>query len=184
MAKFNISVELDWVEEDGTLDEELKDIITQKVVDSVIKNVTEQVNCQVTNKVNDRLCNFEDVISEKLNGMMEEFFNTPKNITDSYGDIVKKNVTVSQMLKDACDNFMSQSLDSNGNPCTGYNTKYKTRVDYIVAKSIDYQMETNIKCAVESVTKNLKEKISSAIKSQLGEKLGELTGIKDIVDKL
>jgi hypothetical protein len=184
MAKFNISVELDWIEEDGTLDNELKDIITQKVVDSVIKNVTEQVNCQVTNKVNERLCNFDDVISEKLNGMMEEFFNTPKNITDSYGDIIKKNVTVSQMLKDACDNFIEQSVDEYGKPSTGYNRKYNTRVDYIVSKSIDTNMTCAINSAVTAVTKNLKEKISSAIKDQLGEKLGELTGIKDIIDKL
>ena len=106
---------------------------------------------------------------------MDAFFDEPRDVTDKWGDVVKKGVTVRETLKNACDEFMNQPLDENGKPTTSsYNRKYNTRVDYIVAKSIDYNMESAIKRAVEDVTKNLKNKIADEVKKQMGDKLANI----------
>lgn len=175
MAKFNITVELDWMDGEYNLDEEIRESIINSVVNKVQDRLVQQVDTECNNRINHQLANIETAVSDKLNGIMDAFFDEPRDVTDKYGDIIKKGVTVRDTLKKACDEFMNQSLDENGKPTTSsWNIKYKTRVDYIVAKSIDYNMESAIKRAVEDVTKNLKNKIADEVKKQMGNKLANI----------
>lgn len=175
MAKFNITVELDWMDEEYNLDEEIRETIINGVVNKVQDRLVQQVDTECNNRINNQLASIETAVSDKLNGMMDAFFDEPRDVTDRYGDVIKKGVTVRDTLKKACDEFMNQSLDENGKPTTSpYSTKYQTRVDYIVAKSINHDMEWAIKKAVEDVTKNLKNKITDEVKKQMGDKLANL----------
>lgn len=175
MAKFNITVELDWMDGEYNLDEEIRGTIVNSVVNKVQDRLVNQVETECNNKINDQLKNIETAVSDKLNGIMDAFFDEPRDVTDKYGDVIKKGVTVRDTLKKACDEFMNQSLNKDGQPTTSnWDIKYKTRVDYIVAKSIDYNMESAIKRAVEDVTKNLKNKIADEVKKQMGDKLANI----------
>lgn len=175
MAKFNITVELDWMDEEYNLDEEIRETIINHVVTKVQDKLIQQVDTECNNRINNQMANIEKAVSDKLNNIMESFFDEPRDITDKWGDIVQKGVTVRETLKKACDEFMDQPLDEYGKPAkSAYNTKYNTRVDYIVAKSIDHNMEWAIKKAVEDVTNNLKNKITSEVKKQMGNKLANI----------
>ena len=175
MAKFNITVELDWMDGEYNLDEEIRESIINSVVNKVQDRLVQQVDTECNNRINNQLVNIETAVSDKLNGIMDAFFDEPRDVTDKYGDVIKKGVTVRETLKKACDEFMNQPLDENGKPTTSsYNRKYNTRVDYIVAKSIDYNMESAIRRAVEDVTKNLKNKIADEVKKQMGDKLANI----------
>ena len=175
MAKFNITVELDWMDEEYNLDEEIRGTIVNSVVDKVKERLVSQVDNECTERINEQMANIENAVSQKLNGIMDAFFDEPRDITDRSGDVIEKGVTVKDTLKKACDNFMNQSLDSEGRPTTSsYNVKYKTRIDYIVAKSIDYQMESKIKSAVSDVVKKLKDTIADEVKKQMGDKLANV----------
>lgn len=181
MAKFNISVEVDWLEEDGSLDQIIKDEIVGGVAEKVIANLTQSMESEATQIVKDKMAELDASISDKLNSMMEEFFNTPKDITDRWGNVKERGITVTQKLAEACDNFLSQSVDDGGKPASGYSAKYDTRVDYIVHKSIDHNMEWAIQRAVSDVTDNLKKRISGEIKKQMGEKLAGVVGLDDLL---
>ncbi len=175
MAKFNITVELDWMDEEFNLDEEIRETIINSVVNKVQDRLVQQVDTECNNRINSQLASIETAVSDKLNGIMDAFFDEPRDVTDKYGDVIKKGVTVRDTLKKACDEFMNQSLDEYGKPTTSsYNTKYKTRVDYFVAKSIDSDMEWRIKKAVSDVTDNLKKKITEEVKKQMGDKLANI----------
>lgn len=175
MAKFNITVELDWMDEEYNLDEEIRETIIDSVVNKIQDRLVHQVDTECNNRINNQLKNIEATVADKLNNIMDEFFDDPRDVTDEYGDIIKKGVTVRDTLKKSCNEFMSQPLDENGKPAkSSYNIKYNTRVDYIVAKSIDHNMEWAIKRAVEDVTKNLKNTITEEIKKQMGDKLANI----------
>ena len=175
MAKFNVTVELDWMDDEYNLDEEIRETIVNSVVNKVQDRLVRQVDTECNNRINNQLANIETAVSDKLNGIMDAFFDEPRDVTDKYGDVIKKGVTVRETLKKACDEFMNQALDENGKPTTSsYNRKYNTRVDYIVAKSIDYNMECAIRRAVEDVTKNLKNKIADEVQKQMGDKLANI----------
>ena len=176
MAKFNITVELDWMDEGYNLDEEIRETIINNIVNKVQDRLVSQTETECNNKINEQMKNIEKVVSNKLNSIMDEFFDTPRDVTDKYGDVIKRGFTVKDTLKEACDNFINQPLNEKGNPpVSSWDTiKYKTRVDYIVAKSIDYNMESAIKRAVEDVTDNLKKKIKEEVKKQIGDKLANI----------
>lgn len=181
MSKFNVTVEIDYIDEDGNLDDAICDQIVSSVVSKVSDATTKQIQEKANKIFEERLNAVEASVSDRLNEMMDEFFSKPKDITDSWGETKRKNVTVKQLLSEACDSFMSQPLDENGRPASGYGVKYKTRVDYIVAKSIDHNMEWAIKKAVDDVVKNLKKKISDKIEQQMGEKLAGIVGLDSLL---
>lgn len=181
MSKFNVTVEIDYIDEDGNLDDAICDQIVSSVVSKVSDATTKQIQERANKIFEERLNTMEASVSDRLNKMMEEFFSTPKDITDKWGDVKRRGVTIKQLLSEACDSFMSQSLDVDGKPTSGYGVKYKTRVDYIVAKSIDHNMEWAIKKAVDDVTKNLKQKISNEITKQMGEKLAGIVGLDGLL---
>ena len=183
MAKFNVTVNIDYLDEDGNLDDSICEQIVGAVVSNVSDRVTEKVAKKAEEAFNGQISALEETISKKLNAIMEDFFNTPKDITDQWGDVVEKGVTIQEKLKKACDQFLSQPLDKNGNPTNGsaYSTAYKTRVDYLVAKAVDGDMNWAIQKAVKEVTDSLKNKISDEIKKQMGEKLADVVGLKNML---
>lgn len=183
MSKFNVTVEIDYIDEDGNLDDAVCEQIVNSVVSKVSDTVTKQIQEKAQKIFEERLQTMETAVSDKLNEMMEEFFSTPKDVTDRWGDVERRGVTVKQLLKEACDKFIEQPLNECGEPASGYSVKYKSRVDYIVAKSIDYDMEHAIKRAVSDVTDNIKKKVSDEIKKQMGEKLAGVVGLDDLLKK-
>ena len=94
MAKFNITVELDWIDEEYNLDEEIREAIVDKVVNKVQDKLIQQVDTECSNRINDQMANIEKAVSDKLNSIMDSFFDEPRDITDRYGDVIKKGVTV------------------------------------------------------------------------------------------
>ena len=182
MAKFNITVELDWIDEEYNLDEEIREAIVDKVVNKVQDKFIQQVDTEGSNRINDQMANIEKAVSDKLNSIMDSFFDEPRDVTDRYGDVIKKGVTVRDTLKKACDEFINQPLDQSGKPTTSdWNVKYKTRIDYIVAKSINYDMERAINNAVSAVTDNLKKKITDEVKKQMGDKLANILELDKMI---
>lgn len=181
MSKFNITVDIDYIDEDGNLDDAIREQIVNSVVSKVSDSVTAQIEKRAQSLFEERKRTMEASISDKLNEMMEEFFTTPKDVTDRWGNIERYGVTVKQLLKEACDKFIEQPMDKHGKPTSGYGAEYKSRVDYIVANSINYEMENAITRAVRDVTDNLKKKISSEIAQQMGEKLAGVVGLDDLL---
>lgn len=183
MAKFNITVEFDWMDEEYNLDEDIRETIINGVVNKVQDRLVNQVETECNNKINEQLKSIETAVSDKLNGIMDSFFDEPRDITDKYGDVIQRGVTVRDRLKKACDEFMNQSLDENGKPVSSnsWGVKYKTRVDYIVAKSINHDMEWAIQRAVEDVTNNLKKRISEEVKKQMGDKLANILELDKMI---
>lgn len=186
MAKFNISVDNDWIEtnEDGSynLDEELRDSVVNSIATKVQDNLFAQVEKECNNKIEEQYSTIEQKISDKLNSIMEDFFNTPRNLTDKYGDITKKDVTITQILKDACDNFMNQPLDQNGNPIDrSYGVRYNTRTDYIIQKVINEKLKYTVEKITKDITDGLNKKIGEEVKLRMGEKLAGIINLDDII---
>lgn len=116
MATFNITVNLDWLDDEENLDERLRDEILSGIVAKVGENITKSLEGEAKKLLETKMSSLEIEIGEKLNAMMQEFFDTPKDITDKWGDVVKSGVTVREQLKNSCAHYLDQKVDSNGNP--------------------------------------------------------------------
>lgn len=120
MAKFNLQVELDWFDEDSeaNIDDELKAAIMSQITSKTVAKLTENLQEEAEELMTKKLEEFAIKIDEKLNSLSDDFFDTPRNITDQWGNIKKSNVTARQLLSEACDKFMTEIVDENGKPGT------------------------------------------------------------------
>lgn len=179
MAKFTITVDVDWIDEDGGIDHALEEAITsavvQKVSDNTMRNVSEKAN-ELLEK---RLLSLDKEISERLNAMMDDFFDTPRDITDSWGNMKREGVCARQLITEAADNFFTETVGEDGKP-TSYGTRY-TRMEYIakqaVTRDVTWAVEQAVKNAVDRVRKTVKETATK----QLGEKLAEVVGLDSML---
>lgn len=101
MATFNVTVNLDWLDEEENLDGRLRDEILSGIVAKVGTNITNSLESEARKLLDAKMASLENEISEKLNAMMQEFFDTPKDITDRWGDVVKRGITVREQLKES-----------------------------------------------------------------------------------
>ena len=68
MAKFNIEVELDWMEEDSySIDEELKERIIEGVEDALLKKATHEALRMVDAKIAEKVKESEETIKQSIN---------------------------------------------------------------------------------------------------------------------
>lgn len=184
MAKFNVTVELDWLDEEQNLDEAIKDEIVSNIVNRVQGKLLRQTEDECQKRIKEQMAHIETKVAEKLNNIMDDFFNTPYDVTDQYGDVIQRGVTVKKILKRACDNFINQSLDKDGRPTKDHwSIKYNTRIDYFVEKTIDSSMSYAITKAVKEIKDKMQQKISNEVKSQIGEKLSNIIGLDEMLKK-
>ncbi len=180
MATFNITVNLDWLDEEENLDGRLRDEILSGIVDKVGKNITNSLEGEARKLLEQKMSSLETEIGEKLNTMMQEFFETPKDITDEWGDVVKRGVTIREQLKKSCSQYLDQKVDSSGRPASGYSS-CKTRLEYILDKAVNHDMEFAIKKVTTEVTDEIKKKITEEVKKQIGDKLADVIGLDSVM---
>lgn len=186
MAKFNITVDLDWVDEDETIDEVIQEEIASQVISKISTNLDSKYEEKINSSLDEKLLQIDETINQKLNELMTDFFDTPRTITDEYGDVKEKDVTIKGKLKKACDNFLDEKVDENGNSTNGnyYGRKTMTRANFIVKKAITSDMEWQITNAVNEVIAKLKKEIGTIVNNKMSEKLRNITGIDDLINNL
>ena len=179
MARFNIEVNLDWVDEEGNIDDTLKEEITSAIVSKISLNAMSGVEKQVNEIVNGKI---EKDVSEKLNALMEDFFDKPRTITDQWGDTVKTDISVIDLLKKSCENFINATVDESGKTVSGsYCGKTKKRIDYIVESKIDYNMKSAIDRAAEEFKKKLVAYVNESVRTRIGESVAKMAGLDDVL---
>jgi len=185
MAKFNIEVVLDWIEEDGTIDEALKDEIVSAVVGRVTEATTKRIDEKISEMVDIQIHSAEQAVCVKLNEIMDDFLNRKRTVTDRYGDVVETDQSVMDMLKKACDSFVEGYVDKNGNSTSSnsYGDK-KRRIDYMIEKQIDYKMQKSIEDAAKEIKSGLQKYIDETLKSQIGENVAKIIGLDSMIKKI
>ena len=68
MAKFNIEVELDWVDEEAgyTIDEEIKEQVVRGVKDALLRKATDEAVQRVDKAIADKILEAEETIQDTV----------------------------------------------------------------------------------------------------------------------
>lgn len=173
--KFAVEIDLDWVEEDSTLDEEVKQQIIksienkvlQTLKDSVLKSAQEKIDAQIEGMV-------DASVSALVSAKIAELMAISRTATDSYGRVTKENFTIEQKLIDAVEGAIStKTLDENGRPTSGYQVKY-SYFDYFTLKDIPALIDKQVKTLAEQTKKDIEVLVRDKIKTEVADKLTNL----------
>ena len=100
--KFNVEIELDYIEEDGSVDDEVKFQLINGIFERLQVGIKEDIKKKVEEKT---LAMIDNEISDKVQEVFNDFTNKEISVTDQFGDVVKSYKSIIDMIKEKFDGF-------------------------------------------------------------------------------
>lgn len=176
--KLNLEIELDWIDEEKGLDE----VVQEKIIEGVTNQVHKKINDKIEEKVN-KIIDVEivSVINKKTDELFTDFINRPVTLTDNYGSKLKVYENMETLIKERFDNFLTQTVDKNGNASnSSYDTKFK-RLEFIVDKQLqDFANDFTTK-AVKQVSEEIKQHVKDGLTTKLGAELMSVLKVNEML---
>lgn len=188
MAKFNVTVDIDWMEDETTVDDvirtEVVGLVAAQIKDKIVADVENGLKAEVDKIISDA----KQTISNNLDSMMGDFFDAPRDITDRWGEVKVKNTTIREMLKDECDKFMIRKVDKNTGKLyesDGWSSREAvTRSEYMVAQIVEPRVKMEIESAVKKAYEQVKAWTKASLEKQLGQEMAKAIGVDQIVSEM
>lgn len=170
--KMTMEIDLDWIEEDGSIDDVVKKQIAVSVAEKIKEEATEDLLKQAEGYVTERIDAF-------VTDILNRFMNHEVRVTDRYGDTKARFDNVEEMLKERFDNFLTESVDENGRTTDRCNYRDSTtRVDYLIDARIKKQTEAFVNTVSREVDNKIKAALTAEVKKQLSDNLLSKIDIK------
>ena len=168
-----ITCEIDWIDEDESLDEALQQRVIDQVVKAIAAKFSNDMFKEVEEKASHELAEKVDALQTKL---LERFTNKEIRVTDRWGDVKAEYENVDELLKSKFDKFLTERVDRNGYTSTScYTDKPYTRLDFVLDKRVKDASEKLTKQIADEVDQKLKKKtaeIHQKTVEQITKKLG------------
>lgn len=176
--KLNVSVELGYLDEEGTT---IEDVVRERIVKEVVDRIRDKAIKDVEKKAVRQMAIVEKSLNDAINKRMEEWLAGEVVITDKWGD-VKFEGTLDDMLKKRFDNFWSQQVDNNGDSFSGYGSV--TRMQWLIDQRVANLSKKFTKDLASKVSRHVKETLTDQLKATIGGELVENLGVPRIVEQL
>ena len=160
--KFNIEVELDWIDEDMSFDDQIKremiDGIVRKLSGDAIKRLTEDAMRKVNTKLDELVIN-----------LFEEFIDKGVTVTDRYGDVIYASVSIRELMKEKLDKALTEKVNKDGKTDT-YNA-VGTRLEWMIQKRVNEAVQTMTKDVVAQVDATISKRLNEELRRRLSDSL-------------
>lgn len=171
--EFNIKVELDWIEEGGSIDNSIK----KQIVNTIVNDIKDKVIPEITKKV---IAQMDKQVSKLVTTTYNKILDQKIEITNSWGEVRESYKGVKEMIKKRFDIWLSDKVDEYGKE-SSYG-KYR-RMDYF----IDCQLKEFSRKFTTETIRIMEEKLRSTLtedmKQLLGGRILEVINVKDLLNQ-
>lgn len=186
MAKFNIEVELDWMEEDSySIDEELKDRIIEGVEDVLLHKASNEAVRIVDKKIAEKVSEAEETINKAVNQFIENVcsekinkIQIPEKKSDWSDEVTY--YSMSEYVGKKFEEFLTERRYTREGKLGSYSSERQlSAADLLTTKYLELEFGTKI----EEMIQNAKHEVEIDIVKSLEQKLKEnLT--KETIEKM
>jgi hypothetical protein len=186
MAKFNIEVELDWMEEDSySIDEELKERIIEGVEDVLLHKASNEAVRIVDKKIAEKVSEAEETINKAVNQFIENVCSEKINKIQipekksNWSDEVTY-YSMSEYVGKKFEEFLTERRYTREGKLGSYSSERQlSAADLLTTKYLELEFGTKI----EEMIQNAKHEVEIDIVKSLEQKLKEnLT--KETIEKM
>ena len=170
--KLNIQVELEWLDEEGNLDDEVQHQIISGVKQAISKDCLSLVEKKTQKSIDDGMESAINLMKDKVSEFFEDWLNNEAVITDKYGDKVEEG-SLKDIIKREFSNCMNERVGSDGKAASSYNSKY-TRLEFVTGKKVKEIVDEYLSSYGKDIDKTIKENIEQGIKSRVSNKFAEM----------
>jgi len=177
MSKINIEVELDFINEDYSLEDSFRDELKRNIESKILAKVSEKIEFELIKKRNAQL---DKIINKETKKFIKNFLKYEIVITDEWGERNHKG-TVKEKVKKALLDFTTKKVDDRGRDGGKY-----TNIEYIINKLIrdqyDSLKEHNEKI-INNIIDNLKKNNEVSILKRLATKILADKSLVNFIEK-
>jgi hypothetical protein len=175
--KFNIEVEIDWMGEDGSIDDVVKKEISSNIVATVCQRIEKEMEEKATEAINGK-------VDFMCNNLISEFLNRKITVSDQWGEAIIVDTTIEEILKKKFENFWNEVVDKEGRSGNnGYGDR-KSRTEWAIDGIARKEAEKFVKVVTEDTEKKIKATITEQLMAKVGAKIvGDLGLDKLLLEK-
>ena len=182
MAKFTVEVELDWLEEEQSLDEALKDEIMHTIETRVTGKVVGELTSKLTEKLNKTLEEeAERVVNNFICKTLEEKIETLKIPQKKKSwDTEVKFIPISEFVGMKYEEHLTKKVYDLDGSVARYDSDKKLSIsEYFIKNYLEKELTKKVSELIQKARKDAEETVVSTIECQLREQLSA-----DIISRL
>ena len=186
MAKFNIEVELDWMDEDAdSIDDELRERIVKGVEDALLKKATDEAVKAVDNKIAEKILEAEETIQATVDqfiaNVCEEKIGKiviPQKKSSWSEEVTYK--PLSEYVGDRFEAFLTERRYDYDGKVARYDSERKlTAADLLTGQYLEKELGAKVERLIANAKKEVEESLISSLEQKLKENLA-----KDTIEKM
>lgn len=173
--KLNISVELEWLGEDGDLDAEVKQEIISGVKNAISRDclakVEKEASAQINQAINESILVAKKAIEQKAIKFADDWLEKEVTVTDKWGD-VQDCLTITDLIKRSFDKTLEKKVDSSGNFSNDYNSM--PLVKYLMGQRMEELVQAKIKPLQKDIDNAIANAVNAGIRKNVSDKFAEM----------
>lgn len=185
MAKFNIEVELDWMEEDSySIDEELKERIIEGVEDALLKKATHEALKMVDAKIAEKVKEAEGTINKAINKFIENVCSEKINniqIPEKSGGWSDKITyySLSEYVGMQFERFINEKRYDQDGKYKDWGNNLYSAAELLTTNYLKKEFDTKIRKMIQRAKDEVEIEIVKSLEQKLKENLA-----KDTIEKM
>lgn len=183
MAKFNIEVELDWVDEESgyTIDEEIKEQVVRGVKDALLRKATDEAVQRVDKAIADKILEAEETIQDTVDKFVKSV--SEEKIAeivipvkeDSWSSKVAY-IPLSEYVGKRFGLFLTEKrYDRDGRTASYSSDKNLSAADLITRKYLEKELGTKVENMIATAKREVEESLVKSLEQKLKENLAKET---------
>lgn len=187
MAKFNIEVELDWVDgEDGyTIDEEIKEQVVSGIKDALLKKATTEAVEAVDDKIAEKILEAEGTIQATVDQFVANVCEEKigKIIIPEKKNIWSEEVTykpLSEYVGERFELFLTEKkYDRDGHIASYSSDRKLSAADLLTGQYLEKELGKKVETLIASAKREVEESLINSFEQKLKENLA-----KDTIERM
>ena len=176
--KVNISVDLDWLDESGDINDIMKDELISGVKNAISRQCLDKVQADSSKAIDGAIKTAVDesvaLIQSKVSDFVEEWMRTEVVITDKYGDPTQRG-SIRDLVKLQFDGLMNSFVNSDGKLVTkdSYGSKMSV-VRFLTGEAVREVVDSELRQYKTDIDKKIKEEINNGIKRNVSDLFAQM----------
>ena len=183
MAKFNIEVELDWVDEEAgyTIDEEIKEQVVRGVKDALLRKATDEAVQRVDKAIADKILEAEETIQDTVDKFVKTV--SEEKITeiaipvkeDSWSSKVTY-IPLSEYVGKRFEVFLTEErYDRDGRIASYSSDRRLSAADLITSQYLEKELGAKVENMIATAKREVEESLVKSLEQKLKENLAKET---------
>ncbi|HEN3579102.1 TPA: hypothetical protein U5D98_002331 [Yersinia enterocolitica] len=174
--KLNISVELEWLGEDGDLDAEVKQEIISGVKSAISRDclakVEKEASAQINQAINESISVAKKAIEQKAIKFADDWLEKEVTVTDKWGD-VQDCLTITDLIKRTFDGLMEKKVNNEGSFDVGYGNGTRL-ITWLTDKRVQDVVQEKLKGINKDIDRQITEAVNAGIRKNVSDKFAEM----------